>query len=301
MELAASSATVIDWLFSGIKGRDERQSRAIPTGFKPLDEIIGGGVYPEELVVVGGYPGNGTTAFMIGMIRNLIDRKLPASEAPPVLVSLTEAMPELWMLRMLSIDSGLGEKQILDGVESEALEESRRRVAGYPLHFSRGAMQDVSHLEEQIDQIRKETTDSSRPGILLVDLIEDIYPYSPWESTLMGRKERIAEAVAELCNLASSSRWAVVAGTRFPLRPDRVVTEPPALRDIGKPDIIAQAASKVILLHRPEMYVTSGEAAKKRWTNLMQMIVARNVYGETGWCNMQFEHGKGRFEERKPE
>ncbi len=297
-ELSLSSVTVIDRLFSDIRAMHNGQTRVIPTGFHALDKIIGG-VQPGDLIIVGGFPGAGTTSFMMGIIRNLIDRNLPDREAPPLLVSLTDARPERWMLQMLSIESGLSEDQLVDGVDAETLTESRRKIAAYPLAFSCNYAQDVSNLEEQIESITNRVEGDPRPGILFVDRIEDHYPSDPWGAGLLDRKERIAGTVSALNKLVSSSGWAVVASTRLvgESRVSREITKLPTLRDICDPEIIVHAADKVILLHRPEMYVTPDEAAKKDWMHRMRVRVARNLSGKPSVCSMRFLHDNMRLEE----
>jgi replicative DNA helicase len=43
----------------------------ISTGFAELDEILGGGLHPESLMLVGGPPGVGKTIFVMQAARNI--------------------------------------------------------------------------------------------------------------------------------------------------------------------------------------------------------------------------------------
>ena len=45
--------------------------RSIPTGFDPLDTVIGGGLHPGELMLVGGRQGIGKTIFALQVARNI--------------------------------------------------------------------------------------------------------------------------------------------------------------------------------------------------------------------------------------
>ena len=45
--------------------------KSIPTGFEPLDTYFGSGLVPESLVLVGGPPGTGKTAFVLQVARNI--------------------------------------------------------------------------------------------------------------------------------------------------------------------------------------------------------------------------------------
>lgn len=46
-------------------------SEPIPTGFQELDEILGGGLHPESLTLIGGPPGVGKTIFVVQAARNI--------------------------------------------------------------------------------------------------------------------------------------------------------------------------------------------------------------------------------------
>lgn len=50
---------------------DHGRETRLPTGFDPLDEILEGGMKPEDLVIVGGKPGAGKTIAMLQWSRNM--------------------------------------------------------------------------------------------------------------------------------------------------------------------------------------------------------------------------------------
>lgn len=61
-----TAATVLADLERGTLG-----SSAIPTGFHPLDEALGGGLRTRHLTVVGGLPGSGKSSLTLQMARNM--------------------------------------------------------------------------------------------------------------------------------------------------------------------------------------------------------------------------------------
>lgn len=54
-----------------LKNARAKELLPIPTGFAELDEILGGGLHPESLMLVGGPPGVGKTIFVMQAARNI--------------------------------------------------------------------------------------------------------------------------------------------------------------------------------------------------------------------------------------
>ena len=52
----------------------ERQSRQDTTGIGELDRVLGGGIVPGSLVLVGGDPGIGKSTLLLQVCRNLTNR-----------------------------------------------------------------------------------------------------------------------------------------------------------------------------------------------------------------------------------
>src|SRR5215831_4535708 len=45
--------------------------RSVPTGFLPLDDVLGGGLHPGDLIFIAGGPGTGKTTMSLQIARNL--------------------------------------------------------------------------------------------------------------------------------------------------------------------------------------------------------------------------------------
>lgn len=57
-----------------LKNASAKNLLPIPTGFAELDKILGGGLHPESLMLVGGTPGVGKTIFVMQAARNIAAR-----------------------------------------------------------------------------------------------------------------------------------------------------------------------------------------------------------------------------------
>lgn len=75
----------------------------IPTGFTELDEILGGGLHPEALMLVGGPPGVGKTIFMLQVARNIA----AMHDALACVVCFEHSEVQLYQ-RLLCMESALG-------------------------------------------------------------------------------------------------------------------------------------------------------------------------------------------------
>ena len=76
----------------------------IPTGFSELDEILGGGLHPESLMLVGGPPGVGKTVFVMQSARNIA----ASGDAIACVVCFEHSEVYLYQ-RLLCMESALGE------------------------------------------------------------------------------------------------------------------------------------------------------------------------------------------------
>ena len=76
----------------------------IPTGFLELDEILGGGLHPEALMLVGGPPGAGKTIFALQVARNIA----AMHDAFACVVCFEHSEVQLYQ-RLLCMESALGD------------------------------------------------------------------------------------------------------------------------------------------------------------------------------------------------
>src|SRR5687768_2803467 len=78
----------------------EARSARFPTGFQPLDDVLGGGFHAQELVLVGGRPGVGKTIAALQWARAFASRDMTS-----VFVCY-EHSPEVLLGRLLALELG---------------------------------------------------------------------------------------------------------------------------------------------------------------------------------------------------
>ena len=68
----ASLRQVMQRVNMRVAAGDIEHLRPVPTGFRPLDDVLGGGLRPGELMIVGGRQGVGKTIFALQSARNAV-------------------------------------------------------------------------------------------------------------------------------------------------------------------------------------------------------------------------------------
>ena len=76
----ATLAEVMDEVEYQAQNGDVDRLRPIPTGFKPLDDVLNGGMRQGELLMIGGGFGVGKTIWALQVARNAV-RNDPAARA----------------------------------------------------------------------------------------------------------------------------------------------------------------------------------------------------------------------------
>ncbi len=73
-----------------------KEQERLSTGFQELDRVLGGGIVPGSLVLVGGDPGIGKSTIMLQMIEGIF-RKNVSLTGPALYVSGEESLTQIKM------------------------------------------------------------------------------------------------------------------------------------------------------------------------------------------------------------
>lgn len=191
----------------------------VPTGFRPLDRVLGGGLHPGALTVIGGAPGVGKTILGLQWGRNI------AHDGREVVYVCYEHEESELLLRLVSIEAGGLDPDLADTIraglatsaasagaglrtimiESGAGEEALKRLDAYAerLHLVRasGAHTSVEELAGYVGALRP-----ARP-VLFVDYLQkvNITPDPPTEA------EKVTKVAEALKDLALEERIPIVA------------------------------------------------------------------------------------------
>ncbi|MGI5837881.1 MAG: DnaB-like helicase C-terminal domain-containing protein [Chloroflexota bacterium] len=199
----------------------------VPLGFDPLDEALGGGVRPGELVLIGGGHGVGKTTLALQMARNIA----ASGEASCLFVSYEDDEESLAqrLIAMESVDLGSrdlsvgvsvhdltrhilaahhrGNVALFDLLESNprtSVALQRLRRYGDRLHLLKGSSRTT--LTALADLVEAYRVRNDRRLVLFVDYLQKI-PVSP---EAMTERERIGMVVSGLKEIALSQQIPVV-------------------------------------------------------------------------------------------
>jgi replicative DNA helicase len=222
-------ANVLNELDAEIRSGDAQTLVPVPTQFTPLDAVMGGGIRPGDLMLVGGMPGVGKTIVTLQWARNmaaagytsiyvcyeheesaLLGRllalevgDLPHSEDDYEMEKLRTGLQEV------AAGSGRGLRDVLDS--EDLVRRASERVDSYAdnLYLVRasGAHTGLDELEEMV----KERLNVTQDVVLFVDYLQKV-SVRPEPAEESEKVTRITEALKDLaltykvpviCNVAA--------------------------------------------------------------------------------------------------
>lgn len=207
-----------------------RVGQPVGLGFDPLDKILGGGVRPGDLLLIGGAPGAGKTTFALQAARNI------ASAAQATCLYLCYEHDEEYLIaRLVSLEStgatpGLSRERVGVGYSDvrsflvhagdnqgglwqtfaahptliAALERIERYGPRLLLQRASGMRTDVAAISELTREVRQAV---SGPLVVVVDFLQKVPSYPETED----EGQRVTRVVQGLKDLALSLEVAIVA------------------------------------------------------------------------------------------
>ena len=258
----------------------KRKSNSINTGYKELDESLGG-FKPGELIIIAGRPGMGKTTFAINLIKNMC-----YANKRVAMFSLEMSESSL-ASKIVSFESNVLLKKILnhklDGKDWEKVTFSAPKFKKYNLLIDDSSYVNVSTIEEEISKI--ENID-----IIFVDYLQLIV-----SDALIGanRVLEVAKITRNLRAIAKGRNIPIVVLSQLSRANESRVDKRPMLSDLRDSGSIEQDADKVLFLYRPGYY------SEKEDPNECELIIAKNRCGDTGTINLKWEGEYSLFKEEE--
>lgn len=272
VSLPSDLVTVIEEFDERLRKGQLGQYKPIPTGFSPLDEILGGELRAEDLVILGGPQGIGKTIMILQMAASIAKR----GDAHTLVVCYEHS--QMYLLhRLLCLESIDPEQENPQGLTLKGIEEIVTSHEGFnELQFSLPGLQAVlrsSHaarrswtkitsywerlllasgntlkttlevLETYIRWVR-----SRGPEVVLfVDYLQKVPFPAIWGGAPLEEAERINHVTAGLKHLAMGHGIPVVAvgaADTEGLKADRV-----RLRDMWGPSVVSYECDMALMLN----------------------------------------------------
>jgi replicative DNA helicase len=251
---------------------EERKNKTddyLPTGFSSFDRLIAG-AKDGQLIIVGGRPGMGKSAFILEVARRV------ASTSPVLLFSL-EMMSSEIVKRMESQIAKISVKNIENDTLSRD-QEQRYKEAANEIRNSHLYIDDTSSLNIQQLKLKAQRIKSQHGlSCIIVDYLQLCTA-----SGVSNREQEISTISRSLKNLAKDLKVPVFALSQLSRALESRSDKRPQLSDLRESGAIEQDADKVIFLYRPKYYDKTIDK------DIVEVIAAKNRQGGIGSVNFEF-------------
>ena len=287
-----------------------------PTGFRQLDELIGG-LHGGDLAIVAARPGMGKTALVLNILANMTSRSREQVEQDPDLsegdegynsdsryygtgragLMFTLEMPRSQLaLRMLCsearVDVGLMRNARLSAAQWRSLAVAAKTLCKRPIWIDDTSNLSLLELRSKVRRVQALAANKESPqlGMVAVDYLQ-LMMGNP---KLHSRQEQISELSRGLKMLAKDLKVPIVALSQLNRSTEtRSAKEhKPQLSDLRESGAIEQDADVVIFIYRGEYY----EPDDAEQAGLAEIIVAKQRNGPTGVIKMRYTKQYTRFD-----
>ncbi|MDC0720689.1 replicative DNA helicase [Nannocystis bainbridge] len=256
----------------------------VPFGFPELDKVLGGGMEPGNLYVLGARPRVGKTALAIGIACDLAvprSRQVVAGERPlrPVLFFSLEMTATQLIERALARESRCD----LAAVRSQTPPEHARQALadgwcrlGLAPFWIDDRTRDVAEIRSRAMAFRATAVDQQVPPLIVIDYLQKAR-----SDRREQRYTEIGDIARALKDLAKAAEAPVLALAQVNRMAAGRADQRPTLEDLREGGDIEAEADFVGLLHRPELTLTVDATADKRAAaaGLAELRVAKNRHG----------------------
>ena len=259
---------------------EDPESKFCRSGYKRLDEMLGGGFFNQGLYIIGARPGMGKTTLAINIAEQIVHRHQNV-----LFVSLEMSCNQI-MAKRLSWSTGYNYTAIMNGSISKQLTDKIYEEIGnlseeslFITERSGMTVSDISAAAHKVDNLK----------CIILDYVGLIQPKDP--DSDRQRYEVMTEISNEMKALAKRMKVPIIALAQLNRENTQNKKDKrPALNNLRDTGALEQDADGVILLHRPNYY--EGNQADNEE---IELIVAKNRHGNCGTVIMSFTGRNGRI------
>jgi len=217
----------------------------VPSGFKKLDELTYGW-QPGELIIIGGRPGMGKTAFALSMIRNIA---VQFNQAVAVF-SLGKSSVQI-ITRMISSETGIPSGKLrkgnLEPYEWEMLNMKLDNLSNSPIYIDDTSSLSIADLKTKVSKL----VTQQNVKLIIIDYLQLMTN----NDLTTNREEEIASISRNLKILAKELNISIITLSQLSRDIElRGGSKRPMLSDLLRSGAIEQNADIVMFLYRPDYY-----------------------------------------------
>ena len=270
----------------------------ITTGFKKVDECLGG-FHPSDLIIVAGRPSMGKTALTTNFAFNAARAALEKNEGSAVAFFSLEMSSEQLANRILGQESGLSSDLIRRGDIGKSdfpkLVEVSNRLNSLPFYIDDTPGLSVPALRTRARRLKRQ----GGLGLIIIDYLQLLS--SPGKRAAENRVLELSEITRNLKALAKELHVPVIACSQLSRSVEQRDDKRPQLADLRESGSIEQDADVVMFVYREEYYlsrkkptgsddkIAEWEKAMGNVANIAEVIVAKQRHGPIGTVQLHFE------------
>lgn len=263
--------------------RDRDTLRGVTTGFKDLDDVLGG-LQRSNLVVLAARPSLGKTSLALDFARNAARLKHPVGffslemsreELVDRLIA-AEAGVDLWRLRTGHLRS--------DGDDNDfvRLQDAMAKLSDLPLFMDDTAAPTVMELRAKARRLQAE----KKLDLVVVDYLQLIRGHSSFES----RVQEVSEISRSLKAMAKELNVPVLAVSQLSRGVEMRPSSVPKLSDLRESGSIEQDADVVMFIYREDKVRENTDRK-----NIAEIQIAKHRNGPTGKIELYFHEETSSF------
>lgn len=275
---------VIKQTFKIIENMYERKSviTGISSGFKDLDELTAG-FQPGDLIIIGGRPGMGKTAFSLNIAQHV-----GIELGEPVAFFSLEMSKEQVAMRLLSslamVNFSALRKGIISKKDWERITDAAVKLSEAPIYIDDSSQMSVLEIRAKARRLKME---KGRLGLIIIDYLQLMRSRGNYEI----REQEIAEISRSLKAMAKELKVPVIALSQLNRSVEKTSDRRPTLANLRESGAIEQDADVIIFLYRDEVYNKKNPANKGK----AEVIVAKQRNGPTDVVYLTFLNDYTRF------
>lgn len=247
----------------------------VPSGFKDIDELTSG-FQSGDLIIVGGRPGMGKTAFALN-----VAGYVAADMRETVAVFSLEMSKEQLALRMICAESGVNSSSVRKGFIGKQdwikLTNAAGRLADAPIFIDDSSMLTVLEIRAKARRLKMEY---GMLSLIVVDYLQLMRSMGKFER----REQEISDISRSLKALAKELKVPVIALSQLNRAVEQRGEKRPTLADLRESGALEQDADVIIFLYRDEFYNKNNPSNKGK----AELIVAKQRNGPTGIVDLTY-------------
>jgi len=297
------TAAVHTALEQAVAARNGDTGAFVKTGIHAVDSMMTG-LYPGELILLGGRPSMGKTSVALNIAINA------ARAGHGVVICSLEMNPEAMALRALSEQTaehgqGINYRDIRQGkltdLQMGYLSDAAREVAEQPIQFLSRQYSDIGAMAAGAKQAKRILGD--KLGLLIVDYAQLLKVQGS-----RSRYDEVSEISRSLKALAGQMNVPVLALSQLSRSLESRDEKRPMLSDLRESGQLEQDADAVMFCYRDEYYLEreqpdildteahiAWQAAMDRARNRLEIIIAKQRQGPIGTAHVLCNVGMNRI------